>query len=49
MNPNQMMVAKAMVAQTALREEARESRLARRQRSRGARKDHRLLGLLGRR
>jgi hypothetical protein len=28
MNPNQMMIAKAMVAQTALREEAAESRVA---------------------
>ena len=29
MNPNQMMIAKAMVAQTALREEAAESRRSR--------------------
>ncbi len=29
MNPNQMMIAKAMVAQDALRAEARESRLRR--------------------
>jgi hypothetical protein len=49
MNPNQMMIAKAMVAQEALRQEARESRLVRRERARGVRKDHRLLGLLRRR
>ena len=51
MNPNQMMIAKAMVAQTALREEARESR---RLRTRGRRprstgKGHNFLGLLRRR
>lgn len=50
MNPNQMMLAKAMVAQTALREEALESRRsARRRRAGSARKDHGFLGLLRRR
>jgi hypothetical protein len=51
MNPNQMMIAKAMVAQTALREEAAESRRHRAQagRSRTDRKDHNFLGLLRRR
>jgi hypothetical protein len=51
MNPNQMMIAKAMVAQTALREEAAESRRSRTKggRSRTDRKDHNFLGLLRRR
>ena len=51
MNPNQMMIAKAMVAQTALREEAAESRRQRTKagRSRTTRKDHNFLGLLRRR
>jgi hypothetical protein len=50
MNPNQMMIAKAMVAQTALREEAQESRRrARGRQARSARKDGGLLGLLRRR
>jgi hypothetical protein len=51
MNPNQMMIAKAMVAQTALRDEARESRRRRAGsgRSRATRKDHSFLGLLRRR
>jgi len=51
MNPNQMMIAKAMVAQTALREEAAESRRSRTKagRSRTTRKDHNFLGLLRRR
>jgi hypothetical protein len=50
MNPNQMMIAKAMVAQTALREEALESRRrVRRRQSGSARKDHGFLGLLRRR
>jgi hypothetical protein len=51
MNPNQMMIAKAMVAQTALREEAAQSRLRRSNagRSRTTRKDHNFLGLLRRR
>lgn len=50
MNPNQMMIAKAMVAQTALREEALESRRRARGRQDGpAHKDHGLLGLLRRR
>jgi predicted small integral membrane protein len=51
MNPNQMMIAKAMVAQTALREEAAESRRRRSGtgRSRTTRKDHHFLGLLRRR
>jgi hypothetical protein len=51
MNPNQMMIAKAMVAQTALRDEARESRRRRagNGHSRATRKDHRFLGLLRRR
>jgi hypothetical protein len=51
MNPNQMMIAKAMVAQTALREEAAESRRRRSNvgRSRTTRKDHHFLGLLRRR
>jgi hypothetical protein len=50
MNPNQMMIAKAMVAQTALREEAQESRRRARRRQAGpARKDHGFLGLLRRR
>lgn len=51
MNPNQMMIAKAMVAQSALREEAAESRRSRNKagRSRTTRKDHNFLGLLRRR
>ena len=51
MNPNQMMIAKAMVAQTALREEAAESRRGRNNQgpSRTTRKDHNFLGLLRRR
>jgi hypothetical protein len=51
MNPNQMMIAKAMVAQTALREEAAESRRLRSSagRSRTTRKDRHFLGLLRRR
>jgi hypothetical protein len=51
MNPNQMMIAKAMVAQTALREEAAESRRSRTKggRPRTDRKDHNFLGLLRRR
>ena len=51
MNPNQMMIAKAMVAQTALREEAAESRRRRNNagRARTTRKDHNFLGLLRRR
>jgi hypothetical protein len=49
MNPNQMMIAKAMVTQTALREEARESRQARRRRARGAGQGFGLTGLLRRR
>jgi hypothetical protein len=51
MNPNQMMIAKAMVAQTALREEAAESRRRRHGAgpSRATRKDHSFLGLLRRR
>ena len=51
MNPNQMMIAKAMVAQTALREEAAESRRQHTNagRSRTAGKDHNFLGLLRRR
>lgn len=51
MNPNQMMIAKAMVAQTALREEAAESRRQRNKagRSRTTGRDHNLLGLLRRR
>lgn len=49
MNPNQLMLSKAMVAQTALRDEARESRRARAGRSRATRKDHRFLELLRRR
>ncbi len=51
MNPNQMMIAKAMVAQTALRDEARESRRRRasNDRPRGTRRDHHFLGLLRRR
>lgn len=51
MNPNQMMIAKAMVAQTALREEAAESRRQRNSagRSRTTRKSHNVLGLLRRR
>ena len=51
MNPNQMMIAKAMVAQTALREEAAQSRRRRANagRSRTTDKDHRFLGLLRRR
>ncbi|HTT95676.1 MAG TPA: hypothetical protein VMF55_13470 [Solirubrobacterales bacterium] len=51
MNPNQMMIAKAMVAQTALREEAAESRRRRNSPgpARATRKDHHFLGLLRRR
>jgi hypothetical protein len=51
MNPNQMMIAKAMVAQTALREEAAKSRRLRNKagRSRTTGKDHNFLGLLRRR
>jgi hypothetical protein len=50
MNPNQMMIAKAMVAQTALREEAQQSRRrARVRRSGSTQKDHNFLGLLRRR
>ncbi|HKZ14162.1 MAG TPA: hypothetical protein VJL81_09995 [Solirubrobacterales bacterium] len=51
MNPNQMMIAKAMVSQTALREEAAESRRQRNRagRSRTSRKGHNFLGLLRRR
>jgi hypothetical protein len=51
MNPNQMMIAKAMAAQTALREEARESRRRRAGsgRPRSTRKGHNFLGLLRRR
>jgi hypothetical protein len=49
MNPNQMMIAKAMVAQDALRAEARESRLARDRRSGGAHKGQGFLGRLRRR
>jgi hypothetical protein len=51
MNPNQMMIAKAMVAQTALREEALRSRRRRTDsgRHRSTRKGHGLLGLLRRR
>jgi hypothetical protein len=50
MNPNWLMLSKAMVTQTALREEARESRRrARAGRSRVTRKDRHLLGLLRRR
>jgi hypothetical protein len=50
MNPNQMMIAKAMVAQTALREEAQQSRRRARVRSTGSNhKDHNFLGLLRRR
>ena len=54
MNPNQMMIAKAMVAQTALREEAFESRRRRsnagQPRSERARHDgNSLFGLLRRR
>jgi hypothetical protein len=50
MNPNQMMIAKATVAQTALRDEALESRRrAADRRRRAARKDTGFLGLLRRR
>jgi hypothetical protein len=51
MNPNQMMIAKAMVAQSALREEAAESRRRRNgdARPRTTAKDHNFLGLLRRR
>jgi hypothetical protein len=50
MNPNQLMLSKATVAQTALRDEARESRRrARAGRCRATRKAHHLLGLLRRR
>lgn len=50
MNPNQMMIAKAMVAQTALREEAQQSRRRARVRRAGStHKDHNFLGLLRRR
>ena len=50
MNPNQMMIAKAMVDQTALREEAAESSRSRTKagRSRTSR-NHNFLGLLRRR
>jgi hypothetical protein len=52
MNPNQMMIAKAMVAQEALRDEARRSRADRRsgrrprkaQTDRGPARDHGFLG-----
>jgi hypothetical protein len=51
MNPNQMMIAKAMVAQTALREEAAESRRSRNNagRPRTTVQHHTFLGLLRRR
>jgi hypothetical protein len=50
MNPNQMMIAKAMVAQSALRDEALESRRrARTGRPRATKKGNRILGLLRRR
>jgi hypothetical protein len=50
MNPNQMNVAKAMVAQHELLDEAAESRRrSRAGRSRATRKDNRILGLLRRR
>jgi hypothetical protein len=50
MNPNRMMIAKAMVAQTALREEAQESRRRSRKRRAGTSQgDHHFLGLLRRR
>jgi hypothetical protein len=50
MNPNQMMIAKAMVAQSALRDEAlRSRRRAEDRRPRGSRKDTGVLGLLRRR
>jgi hypothetical protein len=51
MNPNLMMIAKAMVAQTALREEAAESRRLRNKagRSRTTGRNHNFLGLLRRR
>jgi hypothetical protein len=50
MNPNQMMIAKAMVAQSALRDEAIESRRARNgRRSRTSRNHAGVLGLLRRR
>jgi hypothetical protein len=51
MNPNQMMIAKAMVAQTALREEAAKSRRKRNKagRSRTTGEGHNFLGLLRRR
>lgn len=50
MNPNQMMIAKAMVAQTALREEAQESRRrTRRRRAGSTHNGHNFLGLLRRR
>lgn len=50
MNPNQMMIAKAMVAQTALREEAAESRRSRTKADRSrSTHNHNFLGLLRRR
>jgi hypothetical protein len=51
MNPNQMMIAKAMVSQEALREEARESRRRRvnADRPRASKGRTPLLSLLGRR
>jgi hypothetical protein len=50
MNPSQMMIAKAMVAQSALRDEALESRRrARAGHRRAGKKGNRLLGLLRRR
>jgi hypothetical protein len=51
MNPNQMMLNKAMVAQSALRDEAQRSRRQRTDsgRARGTKTDNRFLGLLRRR
>ena len=50
MNPNQMMIAKAMVSQTELRDEALQSRRrARIGRPRTSSSDNRVLGLLRRR
>jgi hypothetical protein len=50
MNPNQMMLNKAMVAQSALRDEAQRSRRRARGGRPGATKtDNRILGLLRRR
>jgi hypothetical protein len=51
MNSNQLMLTKAMVTQSALREEARESRRRRTDsgRARGTAKDRSVLGLLRRR